>query len=476
MTQRRFFIVSLHHIAAQRQSIYFSDLIRVRDYGFYLPQQLCDAANILNKKYSEKTMVALVPNLKFVRDRRLQKRHLNYGTVCRAARTINRAPPAEVIEHLKNHKPENASPPRRLFIKTGIKPVDLYCYFHARFGPPNGLQSFLRQNDSSNIFHWHYSLWTDERAIEIMAGTYKIEVWFPEQFCYSEQPLEDFVAAIVDDLRNHGPALKAIRGTLEKWLSFANPFYRLHLALEGMLKRAGDLLETTKRAPKHPETKEESDVSAKEFQPIANASYEAFGLCRSVRMPIPVLAETFVNFLIFILCKPEIKGDERLHESVKRAQIDIRIKSLHLHCVGFSKAVDYSTEACKNIHSIFNNRNDLLHGNVNPQQEQHEIVYFNGTVPLFVEWRDFHQRCFASQLQSADYDLATKEMDQVQAFIEEVVKCLDASVAAEIRKMLDFSELGYNPDTKRIGLLFPNLLFDYITEFSEKGPSTSPEP
>jgi hypothetical protein len=72
--------------------------------------------------------------------------------------------------------------------------------------------------------------------------------------------LEDFVAAIVDDLRNHGPVLKAIRGRLEKWLSFANPFYRLHLALEGMLKRAGNLLEKTKRAPKHPETKEESDV------------------------------------------------------------------------------------------------------------------------------------------------------------------------------------------------------------------------
>jgi hypothetical protein len=140
-------------------------------------------------------------------------------------------------------------------------------------------------------------------------------------------------------------------------------------------------------------------------------------------MLIPVLVETFVNFLIFILCKPEIKRDERLHESVKRAQIDIRIKSLHLHCVGFSKAVDYSTEACKNIHSIFNDRNDLLHGNINPQQEQHEIVYFNRTVPLFVEWRDFYQRCFASQLQSADYDLATKEMDQVQAFIEEVVGC-----------------------------------------------------
>src|SRR4051812_4798438 len=92
--------------------------------------------------------------------------------------------PMEVIERLKARKIESHKPARRLFIKSGIKPVDLYCYLYARFGPPNGMQSFLRDDDSNNIFHWHYSLWADGISIEIMAATYKIEMWLPEDFCY----------------------------------------------------------------------------------------------------------------------------------------------------------------------------------------------------------------------------------------------------------------------------------------------------
>src|SRR2546428_11219381 len=88
--------------------------------------------------------------------------------------------PLDVLKRMKVERPPSYKSPRRMFITGGIKPVDLYCYLYARFGPPNGLQNFLRSNDSHNVFHWHYSLWADEREIGIMAGTYKIEGLDPE--------------------------------------------------------------------------------------------------------------------------------------------------------------------------------------------------------------------------------------------------------------------------------------------------------
>src|SRR6266487_25270 len=376
--------------------------------------------------------------------------------------------PLEVLERIKVGKPESHNPPRRLFITGGIKPVDLYCYLYVRFGPPNGMQSFLRTDDSHNMFHWHYSLWADDVGIEIMAATYKIEMWYPEAFCYSDRPLEDLVAAITADRRNYDKPLNEIKAKLERWLMLANPFHRLQLALEGMLSRAGQLLETTKHPPKQPETAEESEAFGELFQPIANASYEAFGLCRSVRMLLPVLAETFVNFLIYVLCKPEIKADRRLFENVKRAPIDIRIKSLSHNCIGFAPPVDFETDACKRIHKIFSNRNDFLHGNITPEQDSHETVFFNGTVPLFTEWKNFYDRCFASQLKSQDHEAAVREMADLSAFFEQILGCLVHGVAAEMRKMLDISELGYNPDTKRFGLLFPDVLMDYVAEFDKR--------
>ncbi|MDE2177969.1 MAG: hypothetical protein KGJ50_06655, partial [Xanthomonadaceae bacterium] len=32
-----------------------------------------------------------------------------------------------------------------------LLPVDIYCYLHAKYGTPNGLQNFLRSDDSDNL-------------------------------------------------------------------------------------------------------------------------------------------------------------------------------------------------------------------------------------------------------------------------------------------------------------------------------------
>jgi hypothetical protein len=41
-----------------------------------------------------------------------------------------------------------------LEIQNTIRPSDIYCYLGARFGEPNGIQNFLRSNDSDNLVHW----------------------------------------------------------------------------------------------------------------------------------------------------------------------------------------------------------------------------------------------------------------------------------------------------------------------------------
>lgn len=43
-------------------------------------------------------------------------------------------------------------------VENQLSPADLYCYLHARFGPPNGFQNFLRKDDSDNLIHWDWTL------------------------------------------------------------------------------------------------------------------------------------------------------------------------------------------------------------------------------------------------------------------------------------------------------------------------------
>ena len=45
-----------------------------------------------------------------------------------------------------------------LAIRDKISTVDMYCYLKARFGEPNGFQTFLAKDDSDNWIHWDYNL------------------------------------------------------------------------------------------------------------------------------------------------------------------------------------------------------------------------------------------------------------------------------------------------------------------------------
>ena len=66
--------------------------------------------------------------------------------------TLACPPFGEVLAELQR---ENRSPRVTcLALWNEIAPSDLYCYLHARFGPPNGPQNFLRNDSSDNLIHW----------------------------------------------------------------------------------------------------------------------------------------------------------------------------------------------------------------------------------------------------------------------------------------------------------------------------------
>ena len=63
-------------------------------------------------------------------------------------------------------------------IRNEVKPVDLYCYLYARFGPPNGIQNFLRGDHSENLIHWEWTLQSQDRLLLIQGQNFRTEIWF----------------------------------------------------------------------------------------------------------------------------------------------------------------------------------------------------------------------------------------------------------------------------------------------------------
>lgn len=114
-----------------------------------------------------------------------------------------------------------------------------------------------------------------------------------------------------------------------------------------------------------------------------------------------------------------------------------------------------------------NERNDLLHGNINIGKLRFNEVYFHGTVPVFKEYRSMWQRSLGVERKAVGLDKVKEELAAIDDFITYVLSCLDDKARPNIEYMLSRLELGLNTRDDRLGVLFSEQLVD-----SKAGPAS----
>lgn len=377
-------------------------------------------------------------------------------------------PPRELLEAMKREdRPKGGA---RWVLRNEIAPSDLYCYFWARFGPPNGIQNFLRKDDSDNLIHWEWHLASRDGWITFQGMNFRTEIWLIGDFPFQDEDKVELFAQIRNDFASHGKRMSENRKTLENWIEFVNPYSRIRSSVEKLLVELAAL-------EIRPEDEAIPDIDSAELLPADRwsdifARYsKGLGLCFGVRSMLPVMAEAFVNFLLFMLLRPEIKTDERLRENTIRQPIDVRVKSLHMTCGGFAHPVDYRHEACRAYHSLVNERNDLLHGNVVLEKLRFNEVFFNGRVPVFKQYRSLWERSVGVEIESVGLHRLHKEVETVNTFIEYLKSCLKPQVREQIERISSVRDLGLNTANGRVGILFPGHLVDMwpVTHPAHKG-------
>jgi hypothetical protein len=349
-----------------------------------------------------------------------------------------------------------------LTIRNEIKPIDLYCYLSARYGPPNGIQNFLRANHSNNLVHWNWSFLQGSGLIDIQGTNYRTDVWFIGPYEVDPKDTAELVAVLKSNFAEFGEGMSKCRKSLEHWVEFVNPYQRLRRSVDKMVAELRSLeLDNIVELPNILDLNEsEREAANNQWKSAAKKCSWGYGLCFGIRAMLPILAESFVNLLIYALMRSEIRNDKRLSDSVFRQQIDVRIKRLSIDCHGFRQPVDYANPACTKYHSVVNERNDLLHGNIDPSKSQFNEVYFYGTVPVFKEYKSMWQRSLGVEKQAVGADRVFEELATVDAFIAYVLSCIDEKIQPNIEYMLTRLELGYNTKENRLGLLFSEILVD----------------
>src|SRR5260370_23559287 len=108
-----------------------------------------------------------------------------------------------------------------------------------------------------------------------------------------------------------------------------------------------------------------------------------------------------------------------------------------------------------------NRRNDVLHGDVDPKRMRFGEGFFDGTIPLFKDDKRLIARWMENSLVGVQREAALKDLGTVESFVEFVL----SSVTAEHRKVVELvlreEQLGWREDTKRVGVLFGDVLGEF---------------
>jgi hypothetical protein len=193
-----------------------------------------------------------------------------------------------------------------------LKPVDIYCYLYARFGAPNGLQNLFLAEDSDNLIHWEWAISIRENVILVQGHNFRSEVHIMGDLSTLPNLKFELITSIKEDFKKYGKDMTQIRTLLEEWQQFLNPYNRIRASTDEILKQIKELnLDPTK--DKIADVFEGDDVNAnvRRVNELGKKYAFAVGLGFGVRAMLPVLGESFVNFLIFILAKKEVKSDSR---------------------------------------------------------------------------------------------------------------------------------------------------------------------
>jgi len=339
-----------------------------------------------------------------------------------------------------------------------VSPLGLYCYLKARFGDPNGALTWFRGPGTDSPFQWDYALRCGQHTIHAIGGNACLEVVVRGHEPPKDEQWRTLVRVLKADMRRMAAEMRAVRSALERWSVFVNPYYRLDRVAARLEQELGGI------------DLNRPSAALADRQAWSDRILEALLLGTCIRMVAPVLAESFVNTLTFVLGRPEIRADPRLYEATIRQSIDVRVKSLSLHCIGFARPVGGDAKEFKDFHTLMNRRNEFLHGNVDPTKLQFAEVFFDkGTIPVFADEEALGTRLLLGLLHGVEPDAALDDLRIVRGFVPFILGHLDAPIRAQVEIMLATSTLGWEKDDARLGILFPETIVS-------AGPANAPAP
>ncbi len=310
-----------------------------------------------------------------------------------------------------------------------------------------------------NLIYWHYHLLCNDNEIHFIGKSSGIEILLKlkKNIKFSNEDWLELISSIKSSYSKYGKEMGEVHNAFERYTLFINPFTRLNKTLVDLKNELASLNVNEIDNTVNPNsTDQEREKYWKDYQNWINNIERTVSIGSTIRMLCPVLCESFINLVILVLCKEEIKNDKRRYDNYVRQEIDIRVKDLSIKCNGFIKSIDSEDQRFKDFQTLFNNRNNFLHGNVDSKSLMFEDVYFDiDDIPLFKEDSGIIKKTMKNYLKNVEPEAAIKNFLVTMKFIAFVLDHMEPKITDSLSQLMMTIMPAINRKNEKIAILFP---------------------
>ncbi len=357
-----------------------------------------------------------------------------------------------------------------------LSPLDTYAYLRVRFGLPNGPAMALRDQSVSNLVHWEYWLMAGTSLLMITGYSFQMKLAVAGDPGFDKNEWTALAKQLKKDIHQLGPALESMKSSFERWSLVVNPYFRITDVVRRRTRQLNRINLNAIHVPPRPVHRREAASRSHAMTKAMRAYGRAAELSLSIRMLAPVMGEAFVNLLLLTLLRPDLRRDKVVLNSRLREQIDVRVKMLHVHCLGFIRPLTDDSPEVAEFLGLMRDRNQQLHGSIQFDRKDLEEIYFDQKfIPLFKTERSMSEFALRSAIHQLEPDKAIAAVNVVDSFVRHALTCLQDQYCQAIEMFMRTEQLGYRPDVRMFGTVLPEPLAEayFMQETDGSGDETA---
>jgi len=337
----------------------------------------------------------------------------------------------------------------RLALPADYPELRLFAMLLWKFGRPNGPLSLFgrrRDGDPDAPFKWDFLFVpSGDLKLQVIRGGGGIElIWWGQPAAGS-----DILGYLEGNLARYGKQIdEAIEG-LEKYTLILNPYVR-HKNIATLA--LNELTQINLKEPALP-TGQQPQGTADEWAKQQTA-YMALAERQASLMLLLVtesafMAESYLNLLIAILVRKEIRASATIVDETLRRKWKAKIERLHVDCIGIPNPANPGDARMGAAKKMFDIRNRVAHSYPDKEDMALGKMWFHKSFPVLEKGEPFSKFVVALSNQLPSLEEARFCKKAADDLVEFLTELLDNQIREEIRFVSTCNPLGYN-ETKEI--------------------------